>query len=289
MMKKKHGFTLIELLVVMAIIALLIGLLLPALAKARAKAKQLKDGTQIEQVHQAWIIFAGEFDGVFPTPGLINREPIQLNGALQQVPGRGEEFVLANTHGALHSVCIAQNYYGAQVCVGPTEPSGNIFVYENYDFSVINPMADVYWDTGFTANLNGAGCNTSYATIPLLGKRKKVQWRDTIDSSFAIVGNRGPEQGDNVNYNSSVTLQIHGSGDQWVGNICYNDNHVELTNTLYPEGMNYRDGNQSAPDNLFRNDEKDGADSPDGSDAWLTIVSGILGSAPDYMPVLEWD
>ena len=53
-MKNKTGFTLIELLVVMAIIALLLGLLLPALAKARNTARQVKDATQIKQVHTAW-------------------------------------------------------------------------------------------------------------------------------------------------------------------------------------------------------------------------------------------
>ena len=48
------GFTLVELLVVMAIIALLLGLLLPALAKARATARQVKDQTQVKQIHQGW-------------------------------------------------------------------------------------------------------------------------------------------------------------------------------------------------------------------------------------------
>src|SRR5688572_25971135 len=73
-MKRFRGFTLIELLVVMAIIALLIGLLLPALAKARAQAKLLKDSSQIRGIHQSWLVFSREFEGVFPTPGLIDRQ-----------------------------------------------------------------------------------------------------------------------------------------------------------------------------------------------------------------------
>ncbi|MHC4803576.1 MAG: type II secretion system protein, partial [Planctomycetota bacterium] len=71
-MKLKRGFTLIELLTVMAIIALLVGLLLPALAQARAKAQMTKDQTQIKQIHAAWTTFSRDYNGIFPTPGIIN-------------------------------------------------------------------------------------------------------------------------------------------------------------------------------------------------------------------------
>jgi prepilin-type N-terminal cleavage/methylation domain-containing protein len=67
-MKKNRGFTLIELLVVMAIIALLLGILLPALSKARAKARQVKDASQLSQIHKGQVVFASDQDGVFMTP-----------------------------------------------------------------------------------------------------------------------------------------------------------------------------------------------------------------------------
>ena len=58
----KSGFTLIELLVVIAIIALLLGILLPALSKARAKARQVKDATQLSQIHKSMATFATDQD-----------------------------------------------------------------------------------------------------------------------------------------------------------------------------------------------------------------------------------
>ncbi len=79
-MKRPRGFTLIELLTVMAIIALLVGLLLPALAKARAKAQMTKDATQIKQIHAAFTTFSRDFEGIFPTPGLINRLAVVAPG-----------------------------------------------------------------------------------------------------------------------------------------------------------------------------------------------------------------
>ncbi len=107
-MKDKRGFTVVELLVVMAIIALLIGLLLPALTKARAQAKLLEDGTQMKQIHVAWLTFAGGCAGIMPTPGLIDRKKIDLNDGRgpRQVPGRGEEDTRQNTTANIHSACI---------------------------------------------------------------------------------------------------------------------------------------------------------------------------------------
>ena len=41
--------------------------------KARATAKLQKDSTQIRGIHQSWLVFAREFNGILPTPGLIDR------------------------------------------------------------------------------------------------------------------------------------------------------------------------------------------------------------------------
>ncbi len=99
-----------------------------------------------------------------------------------------------------------------------------------------------------------------------------------------MLGNRGVRRGDDTNeeiYYGSVTLEFHGGRKQWVGNIGFNDNHVELLDTFYPEGINYVDndsggtGGVTVPDNIFYNDSADDENSGAGTDVYLTLVSSI--------------
>jgi prepilin-type N-terminal cleavage/methylation domain-containing protein len=284
-MKRYRGFTLIELLVVMAIIALLIGLLLPALAKARAQAKLLKDGTQIKQVHEAWVVFSREFDGIFPTPGLVNRLPIDLGSGSQDIPGRGDEDFNLNTTPYVHSLCIMQNYYSPELLVGPTEPNSVVVIMDNYNWELYSVTDDVYWDPSFTMRFDSV-VNCSYASTPLVGRRKIEQWRETYDSNFAVVANRGPRMG--MQLEESLTYEIHGGRKQWVGNVCYQDNHIRVHSTIFPEGLNYQDGGMSVPDNLFNVDCAGGSCDFYGGDCWLVIVGDLMGTDP-LIPMLQWD
>ncbi|MCZ6611240.1 MAG: prepilin-type N-terminal cleavage/methylation domain-containing protein [Planctomycetota bacterium] len=298
-MNRKRGFTLIELLTVMAIIALLIGLLLPALAQARKKALLSKDQAQIKQIHTSWIAFAREYNGAFPTPGLINRldDPI-----LGQIPGRGPEDLEANTSAHMYSVCIMQNYFAPQLCLGPTEPSGFVIVKDDYNWSEYKPMDDIYWmeSNPFGVDLDGNGIgysNASYAHTPIAGERKRKEWRDSLTSKFAVLGNRGVERGEQTPgstlYEDSITLEIHGRREQWMGNIAYNDNHVEIHQTFTPEGIAYldllADPPVSVPDNLFNNQTGSANQVVgDGYDIWLILVSEITGTDPLDL-IVEWD
>ena len=289
-MNRKRGFTLIELLVVMAIIALLIGLLLPALAKARAQAKLLKDGTQIKQVHEAWVIFSREFEGIFPTPGLVDRLAIDLGSGSQQVPGRGDEDPNVNTTAWTHSLCIMQNYYSPEILVGPTEPNSVVVIMDNYNWERYNTADDTYWDPAFTTRLNSL-CHTSYAMMPLAGMRKTQQWRETFDSKFTVIGNRGPRLTTVDEYpEESLTYEIHGGRKQWLGNICYQDNHIAVHNAFFPEGVEYLYDGDGFSDNLFFNQTADvGSGNADGYDIWLQINSDIMGTPPTLTLILTYD
>jgi hypothetical protein len=148
-----------------------------------------------------------------------------------------------------------QNYFTPQILVAPTEPSGFVAVKDDFNWSLYDPLADIYWDADedgnappdaetyipFAVRLNtGADriCNTSYAHTPICGDRKVSEWRDSLNSKWAVIGNRGPQCGQETEdiYYGSVTLEFHGGRKQWVGNIGYNDNHVELHDTFYPDG-----------------------------------------------------
>jgi len=292
MTNRKRGFTLVELLVVMAIIALLVGLLLPALARARAQAKQTQDKNFVRQIHQAFTIFSNDDkEGRYPTPGLIHRLDDPDLG--RPVPGSGPEALIRNTTQNLYAAMIAQNFFGANIVVCPTEPNPNVVVKDNYDFDAYDPISsNSYWDQTFDSDLE-ANSNTSYAHTPIFGKRKRVYWKNTVDSNYGVVSNRGVEEGDDLNenvYSASLTLGTHGPKEQWFGHVCFADNHVEYLSNFWPENITFRRGNQQERDNIFMAQGPDGTSSNpfNHEDVFLTFTESVQAD-PQAAPTYQWD
>ncbi len=301
-MNKNRGFTLIELLVVMAIIALLLGILLPALSKARAKARQVKDASQLSQIHKGQVVFASDQDGVFMTPGLINRQ--QYNGAF--VPGKGDENHIHNHHKALFSAMIQQNYASPQVLYSPAEVSANVAPDSNYDFGEYKPMTGIYWDRSFNADVNYES-NTSYGCMPLRGVRKRKQWRDSLASDFVVMGTRGINKNDGTDYviayggadgdidlyEKSKLLSFFGGRNEFFANHCYNDGHVKFTNQFQPEGHAKftNDSGELQDDDVYVDETRSNSVvSTAGSDAFLCL-SYEASEDPNDLNGLEmsWD
>ena len=277
--RSSRGFTLIELLVVMGIIALLLAILLPALGKARATTKRVKDSTQLQQIHKGFITLSLDYNGTYPTPGLINR--VGTN------PGVGAEDLSKNTHANMYSACIMNNAFDAQSLVSPAEVSTNVLAYANYNFDSYNVTAasDLYWDPNMKSDLDTLS-NTSYGTLHLAGTRKAKEWKDTYNSRFVVLGNRGVQNGSlGPEYNNSKTLQIHGGDRQWEGNVCFNDNHVAFENKFQPDGISqFGNTNPLIDDNVFRDDPEAAT-----SDTWLTVIRQVTGSAANTTYQIVWD
>jgi prepilin-type N-terminal cleavage/methylation domain-containing protein len=340
-MRNNRGFTLIELLVVISIIALLIGLLLPALSKAQQNARETKDRAQIKQIHQAMLVSANsDKRGSLPIPGLVDRSNTNgIQNGIGPQQGIGDEGYGANNTRCLYSLMIAREYFNPDICYGPTET--NPLVIEmgkngtrQYDWSKYQPAKDQYWDYAFgdkiTATSLPAGAatqtfskdptssqttapgwsNTSYAHLVLWGIRRDTQWKNTADSTKPLMGTRGldPSKRSDPNYMlKSYSTQLIGPKNEWNGNICYADNHVDVTNTFYPEGVVYEcGGNNSRQDDIYDADFPTSATSksstkcnryggPNGTtllpqsagDTWLGICSSNMSQTLIGAPIFD--
>ncbi len=288
--ESRCGFTRIDLLVTTVVVILVTVITGCGLATARANARQVKDATQINQTHKGWLIMSTDYDGIFPTPGWVNR--------CGNTPGKGDEDRSVNSHANLFAATISAEYATPQILVSPSEASANVAIASTYDLEAYSPPLDKFWDTNnfsrFKADLQQT-CNTSYGTCLLFGDRKKNEWRRSLNRNFAVLGNRGVENSsyDEEMYLGSKTLKIHGGRKEWVGNICYNDNHVELTRTFLPTTLapiNYN--GLGYEDTLFAEDVDQNGE---GGDVFLCITD--TGSATggrdcdsfDWKSALSWD
>ena len=225
------------------------------------------DATQIRVSHECWATYAKSFDGLLPSPGLVERLPI--DGV--RIPGRGAEDISQNTTANLFSLHSAQNYFSPDMSVGPTEPNPVVTVFDAYNYQAYSPATGKAWDPNFKADLQ-TGSNVSYAHMPLYGLLKDKYWRDTFSGSSAIpiLGNRGPHNG--VSDPKSWTLKIHEPHDQWSGNICFADGHVEFLVGLPTAKTS--DGRTISTQVIFKTDR------PDDPDGVLTFMKEMKPDGP---------
>lgn len=236
----------------------------------RLHPRSMRDSEQLITIHRMMVIFSREMAGVFPTPGLIDRLPVELDGQLRDIPGRGPEDITQNTTANLYSMLIMRHYIPEQILVSPIERNPKVSVCKDYDYARYSPLEqDEYWDPSFQADLE-TGSNTSYAHLVMFGKRRELQWRDTLDPSFPVLGNRGPKDG-SLNP-SSNTCGPHG---HWTGNVVFNDNHAEMLATVRPVNVTFMTNDEKQQDNIFAFDN-----GVAGMDTILTFTKQMTEDGP---------
>jgi hypothetical protein len=148
-------------------------------------------------------------------------------------------------------------------------------------------------------NNNSSGCHTSYAHLLLTGDRRTNTWRNTQDSSKPVFSNRGCENGatTGIEYSGSPTLEFHGGLREWQGQIAFNDNHVEVSKSFYPNNVAYECGDRElTKDNIFNaefGECEGGSGSNNGwksGDTWLAlneIITNINGDWAIQAPLFD--
>lgn len=313
--RRRAGFTLVELLVVISIIAVLIGVLLPALGKARQAARQMKDSVNVRSTVTAMIVWAGSNSGRYPLPSA-------LDTADQTVAALGED---KNTTGNILSILVANGASAPEMLISTAE--SNVEQVQKatiYDFSnpsgAVDP-ANALWDPKFKGTPDDAGpaslqgariSNNSFAHVVPFGRRRSM-WSDTMSTTEAVFGNRGPAYthddsgslaatgtqwalASSADGLSSNTLLIHGGRTTWEGNIGYNDGHTTFENSPTPSTlMYYRNSGPSRAggDNLFVNEsDEQGGDTAAsilyGRNAYLRPIQQVTGSTTENLTIHIW-
>jgi prepilin-type N-terminal cleavage/methylation domain-containing protein len=278
---RARAFSLVELLVVITIIGILMAIILPSIAGAQRTAREAQERKQLSDVNTAWKSWAASHLNSYPVPGLVRRQRFDINGNGidtndPYVAGSGREDAQWNDHAAVLSLCIMENLLSPKQLVSPNEYSDTVYSYDNYRYETLG-TADGddtnKWDQGFSNDLPGdvvGYCHNSYAIMPLAGERRRDQWDRAGSSSFAVIGTRGPLEGDGTLLNPydeddnpqipSNTAYLMAKPGGWRGILVYADGHSDIADGFYPSGSTYEKIDpvtgvaSQLPDNVFKAD-----------------------------------
>ena len=246
----------------------------PPVVNGESHPRSLQDRKQLKDISQAVIILEHEFNRPF-RPGLVDTLPMEVNGQVVDIPGRGEEDVSQNTTAAFYSYLISANYVKPTLLVSPVDRNPRVHVNRKYDYNRYNPGDDNFWDPNFQADLQTVS-NVSYAHPIMYGARQTVRREAAKDgdprvgAALPALSNRGPAQGKPDP--DSYTCGPHGN---WLGAVAWSDHRVTLEATMTPAGLVYGAEDEKKPDNIFAVD-----DGMEGSDVVMSFTSDVVDGKP---------
>ncbi|MCI0362771.1 MAG: hypothetical protein L0219_02750, partial [Phycisphaerales bacterium] len=245
---QRPAFSMIGMLITMVCIVVLFTIMMTSMNKAitgqgsqqAGTVRSVEDELYLYSLFQSMLAGAGEGKGTYLVPS-------ELAG------GRDTSL---NTTANVFSAMVMQNYSPCKQLISGNEYSPYVWEKENYNFTAYDPAKNVRWDTTFMANLK-ADSNVSFAHMPLYGERYTKNWKSTLDSTFPILGNRGPKDGI-----GGVDFRSCGKNGVWGGHLVFGDGHIVFVNDATPNGVVFEMQGQRYEDNIFKMDG-----GPNGSDA----------------------
>ena len=237
--QNRSAFSMVGMLITLVCMVVLFTILMTSLNKVKTgegsqhemTVDSFQDKLYLDSLFKSMLVYANDNKGKFIVPG--------------EMAGPGQVDPTLNTTANLFSAMVMQNYAPCKQLISGNEYSGYVQEKTNYNFAAHNPGEGVFWDQTFQADL-AKESNVSFAHMPLSGERFDKYWRNTLDGTIAILGNRGPSGGD-----CSQSKYACGRDNIWRGHMVYGDGHITfIENPVVGRVFNKKHGVEQQ-DNLF--------------------------------------
>jgi hypothetical protein len=254
----------VGMLITMVCMVVLFTILMTSLNKAvtgegsqhEMTVRSFEDKLYLDSLFKSMLVFSNDNKGRFITPAA-------MSGSTSKDPS-------LNTTANLFSVMVMQNYAPCKQLISGNEYSGYVEEKRDYQFSALNPAQGVFWDPTFQADLAKLS-NVSFAHVPLTGERLEKHWCNTLESSIALIGNRGPRNGDCASSRFAC-----GRDKIWRGHMVYGDGHIDfIENTVVGKVFNQKHGVEQN-DNIFSMET-----GPNGTDAIIAFTRAMKNDGPE--------
>lgn len=255
-----RAFSLIGMLVTVCCMAVLLVLLMqgiggtigsPGTPRA-GTTRTLADSMALTGLYQSLFAWSTDRGGRFLVPSTLT--------------GSGQ--VQEDTTAHLFSALIMHHSVNPRMLISANEPSPMVWEVEGYNYRAYDPSSHTWWDAEFKADLDRLS-NVSYAHVPLAGRRMQTHWQAGAAGSLPILGNRGPENGDDP---ESWTV-LPGGG--WAGQVLFADGRISFLDSPVHGSLWRHEGGKRTADNLFQMET-----GPLGGDSILTFTQTMAPEGP---------